>query len=61
MLFVVAIRRRIVVATTFSVVGPRAIQIYEGAGGRTITDENIQSVWDDNRGAFVCLVGSNVR
>lgn len=34
--------------TIFTVEGPRDVPVYAGKGGRTITDENVQSFWGDN-------------
>lgn len=36
-------------ATTFSVDGPREVPVYQGKAGRTITDEDIQTFWNENR------------
>lgn len=46
-------------ATTFSVVGPRNVPVYQGRAGRTITDDNVHAFWKDNtdlatrRGCYV--------
>ena len=36
-------------ATTFSVDGPREVPVYQGKAGPTITDENIQRFWNENK------------
>jgi hypothetical protein len=47
------------VATTFEIVGPREVPIYQGKAGRTITDENVSQFWKRNedlskrRGCYV--------
>jgi hypothetical protein len=35
--------------TLFSVTGPYNVPVYQGKGGRTITDENVIKFWDDNK------------
>ncbi|MBK6688480.1 MAG: hypothetical protein IPG45_28670 [Deltaproteobacteria bacterium] len=34
--------------TIFTVERPRDVPVYAGKGGRTITNENVQSFWGDN-------------